>query len=169
MKAIKFLALALVALIGMTACSSDDKERIQEWTYTGNNIVTVDKEYPPVEITCKVTKRENGTLEVVMPEYQLLNTTIGNLTIGAVTIKDIMYNADKGSYYRVYGKDGLQMHFKSEGGHSAMDGDYTFNEDSDIEVKQSKNGVIIVLNYSFGRMPFKIISKFEVAVDKDEE
>ena len=32
MKAIKFLALALVALIGMTACSSDDKEYTQEWT-----------------------------------------------------------------------------------------------------------------------------------------
>ena len=46
MKAIKFLALALVALIGMTACS-DDKEYTQEWTYTGNNTVTVDKEYPP--------------------------------------------------------------------------------------------------------------------------
>ena len=58
MKAIKFLALMLVALIGMTACS-DDKEYTQEWTYTGNNTVTVDKEYPPVNITCKVTLREN--------------------------------------------------------------------------------------------------------------
>ena len=66
MKAIKFLALALVALIGMTACS-DDKEYTQEWTYTGNNTVTVDKEYPPVNITCKVTLRENGTIEVEMP------------------------------------------------------------------------------------------------------
>lgn len=164
MKAIKFLAMMLVALIGMTACSNDDKEYIQEWTYTGNNIVTVDREYPPVEITCKVTKRENGTLEVVMPEYQLLNTTIGNLTIGAVTIKNIAYNADKGSYYRVFGKDNLQMHFKSEGGHSGMEGDYTFNEDSDIEVKLADNGVIIVLHYSFGRMPFQITSKFEVAI-----
>ena len=170
MKAIKFFAMALVALVGMTACSSDDKENIKEWTYTGNNTVTVDKEYDPVEITCKVTQRENGTLEVDMPEYQLLNTTIGNLTIGAVTIKNIMYNAEKGSYYRVFGKDGLQMHYKSEGGRGAIEGDYTFNEDSDIDVKllgKGDSGATIVLNYSFGRMPFKIISKFEVAVAKE--
>ncbi|MBO4430954.1 MAG: hypothetical protein J5790_06405 [Bacteroidaceae bacterium] len=169
MKAITFLALMLVALVGMTSCSSDDKESFREWTYTGNNTLTIDKEYDPVEITCKVTQRENGTLEVEMPEYQLNGTTIGNLTIGAVTIKNIMYNTETGSYYRMFGKDGLTMHFKAEGGHGAMDNDYAFTEDSYIDVKQSTNGVIILLNYSFGKMPMRIISRFEVAVAKDEE
>ena len=166
MKAIKFIAMMLIAMVGMTSCSNDDKERIQEWTYTGNNTVTVDKTYDPVTITCKVTKRENGTFEVEMPEYQLKGTSIGDLTIGAVTIKNIMYNADKASYYKVFGKDGLTMHFKAEGGHGAMDNDYAFTEDSYIEMNQSDNGVIIVLNYSFGKMPMRIISKFEVAVAK---
>lgn len=159
MKAIKFLALMLVALIGMTACS-DDKEYTQEWTYTGNNTVTVDKEYPPVTITCKVTQRENGTLEVEMPEYQLFNTTIGNLTIGAVTIKNIAYNAERGAYYRVYGKDGLTMQFRGKPS--------SFKEDSDIEVKLYDNGVTIVNNYSFPEMyeamHLRIVSKFEVAI-----
>jgi hypothetical protein len=167
MKAIKFFALMLVALIGMTACS-DDKEYTREWTYTGNNTVTVDKEYPPVTITCKVTQRENGTLEVEMPEYQLLNTTIGDLTIGAVTIKNIAYDAERGSYYRPFGKDKLQMHYKSEGGRAPMEGDYTFNEDSNIDVKLIENGskgATIVMTYSFGKMPFKVISKFEVEVE----
>lgn len=168
MKAIKFLALMLVALVGMTSCNDDDKENIQVWNYTGNNVVTVDKEYPPVTITCKVTQRENGTIEVEMPEYQLLNTTIGNLTIGAVTIKNIMYNTGKESYYRVFGKDGLKMHYKSEGARP-MEGDYEFNEDSEISVKlmgNGKDGASIILTYSFGKMPFKIISDFEVAVNE---
>ena len=161
MKAIQLIALTLIAMIGMTACSNDDKD-YQEWTYTGNNIMTIDKEYDPVVITCKVTRKENGKLDVEMPEYQLNGTTIGNLTIGAVTIKDIAYDAEKGCYYRMYGEDGLTMHFKAEGGHGAMDDDYKFKEDSYIEVKQYDNGVLINNNYSFGKMPMRIISKFEI-------
>ena len=50
-----------------------------------------------------------------------------------------------------------------------MEGDYTFNEDSDIDVKLIENGskgATIVMTYSFGQMPFKIISKFGVEVNK---
>ena len=161
MKAIKFIAMMLIAMVGMTSCSNDDKD-YQEWTYTGNNIMTIDKEYDPVVITIKVTRKENGKLDVEMPEYQLNGTTIGNLTIGAVTIKDLAYDAEQDCYYRVYGEDGLTMHFKAEGGHGAMDDDYAFKEDSYIMVKQYDNGVLIINNYSFGKMPMRIISKFEI-------
>ena len=157
MKTIQLIAMALIAMIGMTACSNDD-ENFHEWTYTGNNTVTVDKEYDPVVITCKVTQKENGTLDVEMPEYQLNGTTIGDLTIGAVTIKDIAYNAERGAYYRVYGKDGLTMQFRGKPS--------SFTEDSNIEVKLYDKGVTIVNDYSFGKMSFRVVSKFEVAISE---
>lgn len=167
MKAINYLAMMLVALIGLTACSNDDNDgHFYQWTYVGNNVLTIDKEYDPVVITCKVTKKDDGTLDVEMPEYQLNGSSIGDLTIGAVTIKNIAYNTNRNAYYRVFGKDNLTMHFKAEGGHANMDDDYPFKEDSDIEVQLADNGVIIVLNYSFGRMPMRIISRFEVVVAK---
>lgn len=170
MKAIHYLALMLVALIGLTACSDDDKDgHFFQLTYTGKNTVTVDHEYDPVVITCKVTKNDDGTLDVEMPEYQLPNTKIGDLTIGAVTIKKIAYNEERGAYYRIFGKDRLKMDFKSEGGMVNINGNFDFTEDSNIEVQLKDNGVLIVLDYTFPAMEpmhLRINSKFDVDIVK---
>lgn len=163
MKTIKLLSLMLIALLGMTACSSDDdNDNTTVFKYTGNNTVTVDKTYEPVTITCQVTKNDNGTIDVEIPEYTLGGTTIGDLTIGHVVIKNIGYDKEKGAYSRVYGADGLSMHFKAErGGKATMDDDYTFKEDSYIKVVQTEQEAIITNNFSFGRMPFRIVTVFE--------
>ena len=167
MKAIKLLALMLVAILGLTACHDDDKDgHFYQWTYTGKNTVKVGSiEFEPVPMTCKVTKKDNGTLDVEMPEYQISGNPIGSLTIGAVTIKDIAYNPEKEAYYRMFGKDKLKISLQSDG-MMKLNGPYDFTEDSDIEVKQTDNGATIVLDYSFENMGMRVTSTFEVVVPK---
>ena len=160
----KLLALMLVALMGLTACSSDDDEKKsiidpeKGTQFAGENTVQVAGENYPVTITVKVTQNEDGTLNVDIPYYVLSGTKMGNIEVGAVTINNIAYDAEKIAYYRQYGADGKQIHL-NYGGREA---DYPFSEDSYIEVKLAEDGknIAIVNSFKPGKMPFPIVSAF---------
>lgn len=116
--------------------------------------------YVNSDVTYQITANGDGTINVVVPEYTLDNTQIGNLTLGSYTVSNIAYDKEKGSFYRDYKDDNLVFHFKAEnGGQTTMDGDYSFTLGR-IEVKNSDAGISIVNNFQMGRMPFPITSTF---------
>ncbi len=112
-------------------------------------------------VTYTITTNDDGTINIIVPEYTLDNTYIGNLTLGTYTISNVAYDSEKGAFYRDYTGDNLSFHFKSEGGSMTMDGDYTFTKLGNITVQTTETGLSIVNNFTPGNMPFPIVSTFE--------
>ena len=131
--------------------------------YSGSVSVMVGTSFGPYvnsSVTYQITANADGTINVVVPEYTLDNTAIGNLTLGTYTISNIAYDAERGAFYRDYTGDNLSFHFKATGGTAELDNDYTFTQLGNIEVKKTDSGVSIVNNFQPGRMPFPISSTF---------
>ena len=110
---------------------------------------------------------EDGTqkMDVVVPSFELVNTVMGNLTLGTYTVKGLVYDSEKGGYYRDYKNDGLSVHFKavSSVGLVMFDKDYAFNsaKDNNILVKTDGNTVTSIVNhFQMGAMPYPISSTF---------
>ncbi len=133
--------------------------------YAGTNSVKVGDAYGPydADVTCKVTPNPDGTLNVTIPEHVLMETAIGNLTLGKVTFEGLYFDETNNRFYREYGKldKELKMHFKAEGDRMNLDDDYAFTESSEIEVKATEGGIQIINRYQLGRMPFPIVATFE--------
>ena len=161
MKVIKLFALMLVALVGMTACSNDDEETNKQ---VDNATVQVAGESYPATINAKVTKNEDGTINVEIPFYVLSGTKMGDIEVGASTISNIAYNAEKSAYYREYGADGLQIHLNYRG----TEKDYSFSEDSRIEAKLTDKGLAITNSFKPGKMPFPIVEAFEASLPSEK-
>ena len=167
MKAIKLFAMMLVALVGMTACSNDDDEtnnQVKETLYEGETSVQVAGENYPATITVKVVKNEDGTINVEIPYYVLTGTRMGDIEVGASTISNIAYDAEKGAYYREYGADGLQIHLNYRG----TEADYPFSSDSYIEAKLTDTGLIMTNSFKPGKMPFPIVEAFEGTIPSEK-
>ena len=160
MKTIKLFAMMLVALVGMTACSNDDETNKP----VNNATVQVAGESYPTAITPKVTKNEDGTINVEIPYYVLTGTKMGNIEVGASTISNIAYDAEKGAYYREYGADGLQIHLNYRG----TEADYPFSSDSYIEAKLTDTGLIMTNSFKPGKMPFPIVATFEGVIPSEK-
>ena len=115
-------------------------------------------------ILYQVLKNNDNTIDVIVPEYVLEATIMGDLTIGKYTIKNIPYDATKGSYYKEYADGTMSIHIKSvPTSGTGMDGDYIFNNNTittSIEVKTDGTTATIVNNYSIGNMPFPIETSF---------
>ncbi len=134
--------------------------------HNGSISVMVGSQYGPYvnsNVTYNITSNEDGTINIVVPEYTLDNTAIGNLTLGSYTISNVAYDSEKGAFYRDYTGDNLSFHFKSEGGSMSLDGDYTITKLGNITVKATETGVSIVNNFQPGTMPFPIVATFEKA------
>ena len=131
--------------------------------YSGSVSVMVGTAFGPYvnnSVTYQIIANADGTINVVVPEYTLDNTAIGNLTLGTYTISNIAYDAERGAFYRDYTGDNLSFHFKATGGTAELDNDYTFTQLGNIEVKNTESGVSIINNFQPGRMPFPITSTF---------
>ena len=116
------------------------------------------------DITLNITEGENSTLDVAIPQYQLENTVMGNLTLGEYTIKGLAYDEAKGAFYRLYGADGLSEYFKAESdGTVTMDKVYDFKESSEITITKTATGVNIVNSFQLGAMPFPIVATLDGA------
>lgn len=140
--------------------------------HQGSISVMVGDNYGPYvnsQVKHVITANADGTINVVIPEYTLDNTAIGNLTLGTYTISNIAYDTEKGAFYRDYKDDGLQFHFKAvNGGTTTIDGDYLFTNLGNITIQKTDAGVSIVNNFKptradGGGMPMNISATFTEA------
>ena len=121
-------------------------------------------------VTYNVRKYMDGDVQKVdveVPTYTLDNTLMGNLTLGTYTVKGLVYDEEKGGFYRDYKNDGLNFHFTAEqNGNKIMDGDFEFNsaKDNNILVKYDGSKITDIVNtFQMGAMPFGIVSSFNSA------
>ena len=121
-------------------------------------------------VTYNVRKYMDGDVQKVdveVPTYTLDNTLMGNLTLGTYTVKGLVYDEEKGGFYRDYKNDGLSFHFTAEkDGNKTMDGDFEFNsaKDNNILVKYDGSKITDIVNtFQMGAMPFGIVSSFNSA------
>ena len=110
--------------------------------------------------TYKVRKYvEDNTekLDIELPTYSLSGTPMGDLTVGTYTVKGLVYDEEKGGYFRDYSNDGITFHFKTSTG---IDKDYgLYAEGTNILVQYSGNNVAYMENnFRPGSMPFPIIA-----------
>ena len=121
-------------------------------------------------VTYNVRKYMDGDVQKVdveVPTYTLDNTLMGNLTLGTYTVKGLVYDEEKGGFYRDYKNDGLSFHFIAEkDGNKTMNGDFEFNsaKDNNILVKYNGSKITDIVNtFQMGAMPFGIVSSFNSA------
>ena len=121
-------------------------------------------------VTYNVRKYMDGDVQKVdveVPTYTLDNTLMGNLTLGTYTVKGLVYDEEKGGFYRDYKNDGLSFHFTAEqNGNKTMDSDFEFNttKDNNILVKYDGSKITDIVNtFQMGAMPFGIVSSFNSA------
>ena len=121
-------------------------------------------------VTYNVRKYMDGDVQKVdveVPTYTLDNTLMGNLTLGTYTVKGLVYDEEKGGFYRDYKNDGLSFHFIAEkDGNKTMDGEYEFNtaKDNNILVKYNGSKITDIVNtFQMGAMPFSIVTSFNSA------
>lgn len=133
-------------------------------SYEGVNTVAVAGQSYSAKIKYEITANEDGTVDLALPQYDLTNTVMGNLTLGAYSIRGIAYDEEKQAFYRAYGNDGLSMHFYAiqPGSETpSFDKDYNFSATSDITLKKAEDGTITVTNsFQLGAMPFPIVATF---------
>lgn len=132
--------------------------------YVGENIVNVGGQFGPYKAS--VTHRirtyveESITkLDVEIPAYTLLNTAIGDLTLGSYTVCGLEYDEERGGYFRDYSSDNLSMHFTaSQNGIVSIDGNYPLSApgNNNLLVEITNGKVRITNNFKPGAMPFPI-------------
>lgn len=131
--------------------------------YTGKVSVTVGGQwtYEADGHAVDVTVNDDGTLKVVLGQYSLAGTMMGNLTLGTLTIDNIAYDETKQAYYRNYSSDGLKRHFTADNnGTVTMDKDYELGKTSEITLTFDGDNVTVSNNFKLGAMPFPLTSTF---------
>lgn len=159
-----FFSLALTAQDAMPTAS----DGVTRSTATGPVTVEIGGAYTYTNnsVTYTVSTYTDGGVEkmdVDVPEFTLDKTVIGNLTLGAYTVKGLLYDSGRQGFYRDYSKDGITFHFKCEGSVMNIDGDYEFNSEkpNNILVQLADGKVTTIVNtFQMGAMPFGIVSTF---------
>ena len=135
----------------------------QTWTYTTAE-----------EISCEITTNEDGTINLILPEYQLTGTDVGDLTLGGYTISNIAFNRDLGVFQSYYASDDMKEHFKMEkNGTVVKDDEYAFGSSSKITIepvkKSTKTTVKVTNDFTLGKiedgafktaMPWGLVATF---------
>ena len=166
-----FFSLALTAQDAMPTASdgvTQSADNRRKTTATGPVTVKIGGmfSYTNNSVTYTVSTYTDGGVEkmdVDVPEFTLDNTVVGNLTLGAYTVKGLLYDSGQQGFYRDYSKDGITFHFKCEGSVMNIDGDYEFNSEkpNNILVKLADGKVTTIVNtFQMGAMPFGIVSTF---------
>ncbi|MCM1483453.1 MAG: calycin-like domain-containing protein [Muribaculaceae bacterium] len=133
-------------------------------TYTGVQTVDINGmwQYQNKTVTYVITAAEDGTITVSIPEYSLDGTMMGDLTLGAITLDNLVYDESKNGFYRSYGNDGLTQHFKAvQNGTTNMDKDYTLGNESSILVTLTETGIKVTNPFKLGAMPFPLTATYE--------
>ncbi|MBQ0048988.1 MAG: hypothetical protein KBT12_01930 [Bacteroidales bacterium] len=126
--------------------------------------------YSNESVTYKIRKYVDGEVEkldVEVPSFTLEGTVIGDLSLGNYTVSALVFDEEKGGFYRDYAADGLIFHFTAkQGGKTTFDGDYPFNttkENNILVTYRDKQPASIVNTFQMGSMPFGIVSTFGTA------
>lgn len=150
-------------------------------TFSGTNSVNVGDQWTyTADINYEITANEDGSINLILPEYTLTGTEIGDLTLGGYTITGITFDVSRGAFYSDYGTQELTMHFKAvNGGRTTMDNDYIISPTSHISIepinKNGRQGVKVVNSFGLGRivngqftttMPFDLTATFEGAIQR---
>ena len=132
-----------------------------EGSYSGTNNIMVRGQSFPAGITYKVTANPDGSINLSLPEYQVDGTPMGDLTLGAYTLKNIPYDKEKGAFYRLYG-EGVKEHLTAvKDGNITMDKEYDLDEEGSIQVEKTENGIRVTNSFQPIPMPFAINAIFE--------
>lgn len=135
----------------------------QTWTYTTAE-----------EISCEITTNEDGTINLILPEYQLTGTDVDDLTLGGYTISNIAFNRDLGVFQSYYASDDMKEQFKMEkNGTVVKDDEYAFGPSSKITIepvkKSTKTTVKVTNDFTLGKiedgafktaMPWGLVATF---------
>lgn len=117
----------------------------------------------------KYVEDEVSKLDVHIPAFELKDTQMGDLTLGTYTVCGLVFDADRGGYYRDYKDDGISFSFTAvRDGKVVFDDVYPFNPDkpNNILVKYDGNKVVDIINtFQMGTMPFDIVSKFGASAE----
>ena len=158
---IKKILFSLLFLLSAANISKAQTVADGTTEYTGEVVVHVDKNYSCPNVIYTITKNSDGTIDLVLPEFTLEKTTIGTISVGSYTVKNISFNNTEKKYFRDYTSDGLSMHLKVSGVLMNLDGDYAIEKTGNISVTISNDGqATIVNNFQPGKMPFLITSTF---------
>lgn len=156
-----FLVLIL-SLICFSSCKNDQDNSVvppAHETLNGVINVTVGGTYGPYinnNVAYTIEHNADGSINVIVPAFELKNTKIGDLYLGSYTIKNITHDGD--CYLKDYANDGLQMYFKSP----TMEGTYQLlpSHKQNIEVYTWEHETVIINSFQVGNMPFPIVSYF---------
>lgn len=118
-----------------------------------------------VDIATVITANEDGSINFAYPKYDIPNTMMGNLTLGALTINNIPYVEAEDAFVLDYSNAGLQQHFTcvTAQGVTSMDSDYTLGEGSVIRIEATEAGIKVTNPFKLGAMPFPLTATFEGA------
>lgn len=162
-----FLAIPSVSLV---SCSSGDEPEIKptlaeeySGTYNGTVTLNVAGQYSyEADISCVITRGDKETITVSFPEYLLEDTMMGDMTLGSVTVSNLVYDETKGGFCRNYGGEGVTQ---------TMNGiTYPLNDPSSITVAKEKDGDLTIENpFTLGKMPLPLTATFKGRKLTDEE
>lgn len=116
-----------------------------------------------VDIAPEITANEDGTVNFSYPTFEVPNTMMGNLTLGAVTVSNIPYVEAEGAFFLDYSAAGLKQHFTcvNPQGETSMDSDYVLGEGSTIKIAITEKGIKVTNPFKLGGMPFPLTATFE--------
>lgn len=132
--------------------------------FTGINTCVVGNmfTYTSGDSTYNIQEEADGTLTVNVPEFSLAGTVMGDLTLGAYTVKGLTFDETAGTWGKNYGDDGLTMTFKAmQNGTATMDNVYPFKTGSEITLAKSETGITITNKFQIGNMPFELVVTFD--------
>ena len=160
----------VLATISLISCDSDKDEPKQPsltdgyvGEFSGLLTLNISGQYDyDADIKVLISKGKDETLSVTFPEYALSNTLMGDITMGTLTLENLIYDSSKGGFYLNYGDAGIRQYFKAErNGTVTMDSEYPLNAPSDILITKSEDGEITIVNsFRIGAMPMPITATF---------
>lgn len=157
--------LWIIVSIAMTfasvSCSSKDEPQQHQTlsekyagSYKGDVTLEVGGQYKyESKMTCVVSASGEETITLSMSEYSLSETMMGNLTLGEVTIPGLVYDSEKGGFFRELGGKGFMQ---------TMNGTtFPINDPSSILVKKDEEGRLsIEYPFTLGKMPLPMTALF---------
>lgn len=160
--------ITIPSLMGGTTIQFHVGEPPVAYQIVGNHVglvsVTVGGQFGPYlheDVTYKIVANEDGTVNLVMPQYELTGTVMGDLTVGGYTVSNIAYDEELGAFVRDYTGDGLSMHLIAvNDGTTTMDNDYELTKLGNVVIQPTSDGITIVNSFQPGNMPFPIVATF---------
>ena len=110
---------------------------------------------------------DDGTYSIMVLGQQINGTAMGDLTLGAYTINNLVYDEKTETFSKDYSNDGLKMKFKAvKDGTTNMEGDYVLTK-ANIKATFGKDGALKVENnFTAGKMPFPLTAVFNGKIKK---